>query len=403
MLTMKKLAIVVAATMALSACGTIQGALEGFKKDVGLSQSTSSAPAGHQGARPTNQVNTNVAPALAMINLGDGHFCPQGAVVEGERVREWDEPGAHPYAGTVPEAIGLFRDVPKEVRTAWWNAFKEGKSTKRASTEGERLCGMFFTVDGVKDTYHRIWPNVRVGAWVDEPGAKNGMQVITVEHGGYAWDLVIPEVCDNVSYVARKVSKSTPASPRNASPSTSTKEVITEPLKGGPKYFLQVRFWEWDSIPHDFQKKVAEIMTYEANETYGEKEDSVSRALGDALVASWQEGDATTVKIPMVAEVEYPGVSDWKKVRAHKSKEPGEEGLVYWSHEEPRAAMAVPDAQFKVRVKPQSDCSVVYPEERANHTLSTRLNPKPGTLSELAQDAASGSEGFNLNVIMDCP
>ncbi len=331
-----------------------------------------------------------------MVSIGDGYFCPTKEV-KGKRENVWKRPGAHPYSGTVGLAIGLFKNVPKEVRTAWQKNVAVNTFTKRTLKEGERSCGMFYTVDGIKGSYHKIWRNVKNGAWVNEENAKNGANVTSVEHGGYIWDLVIPDICANVSYVARKVAT------MSVAPVVKSATLSKKTLKGGPNFLTQVLFWEWDSIPVDLQNKIKEVNSTESNESYAVANGSVSRDLNNDLITSWKNGKATTVTVPITALVKYPGSNDWEQITAGPKDHPDENGLVYWEKEISRAGATVPNSQFFVKMSSQRGCKVIYPRKSNDgRLLSTRVNPK-GTHGELASIALRGDKAIALNVVMDCP
>ncbi|MCW9054598.1 MAG: hypothetical protein OQJ98_01285 [Candidatus Pacebacteria bacterium] len=400
---LRNISVVVVATLAIAACAVpvrvVNTEQESVPtKEVSLQESIPvvRAPSGPVKVRPKEWS----LPGMTWI--GDGFSCPTSAV-QGERLRKWARPGAHPYAGTLGQAIGLFRDVPKEVRASWQEDFKMNKLTTRPLSEGERFCGMFYTIDGKKGPYHRVWPNVRTGAWVNEPNANNGARVVTATYGGYEWDLVIPDICDNVSYVARKMPTPVPHNTQSVKQSVSPMPIPLAKLAEDP-FFIRVNYWEWDSIPEDLQKKIMKIVEYEGNETYAEEDGAVSRDLYDDLVASWKEGGATTVTVPTSASISYPGSNGVESILSKQGDHAKFSDLVYWEKYISRSLASELESQVLLSRVSAEGCTVVYPTEKMEYTISTRLNTKPKAPGELALLARNPKEvGANMNVVLDCP
>ncbi len=165
-------------------------------------------------------------------------------------------------------------------------------------------------------------------------------------------------------------------------------------------YDIRVRLWEWDSIPEGLQNK---IMQMNKDEGFNDKT-AVSRNLGASLVKSWDRGKATTVNQKISFSVMYPGSGGWKSVSAEPGEHKAYPKLVYWEKKILRRVASAPASKFRVLMDTHGQkCSVLYPRENqaGRRLLDTRLN-FAGSVSELAKDARRGSEGFNLNIILDC-
>ncbi|MFC1729778.1 hypothetical protein ACFL6I_05525 [candidate division KSB1 bacterium] len=469
---LKRILAVAIATLVVTACGSSVGSLIGIEPTQGV-QNINTQPAPRAAPTveviqeniplikaPTEPYKTRPTPeSLGLVSIGDDYFCPAQAV-NGKREQVWKRPGAHPYSGTVGQAIGLLRDVPKEVRAAWQKNVNADVFTSRTLKEGERFCSMFYTVDGKNtptvvdekkddgwwpswlrgrmmgpkdpqsdasrsvqsqkpngNSYHRIWSNIKNGEWVNKPGAKNGALVVSVEHGGYIWELIVPEVCDNVSYVVRPILKplmlAPEPTPQKAEPVTGetapAAPVMTpahkQLVKDRPGFFYRVTFWRWDSISVDLQNEIKEVMLSESNDTYALAGGAVSRDIGPKLFTSWEKGGATTVKVPSTVSVKYTNSGDWKSVSANIGDHPAFPDLVFWEEDGNRVEALTTTSNFELRNPTAEGCTLVYPTKRMKYALSYRLNAK-GALSEVGQLASTEGpigDGANLHVIMDCP
>jgi hypothetical protein len=345
-------------------------------------------PPATQKVQPASPLGIN------LVSVGDGYFCPTNAVKS--RIQQvWKRPSAHPYSGSIEWAIDNFRDVPKKVRSAWLEKVRSSTFKKRILESGEIFCEQFFTVEGKKNTYHKIWSNIKNGAWVDEQGASNGARIASVERSGYVWNLVIPDVCNNVSYEVRKSTQ------LNVGPFSSASPPPV-PMMDAGMYNLYIHFLDKSTIPPALLAEAQEIMLTESDETWSIENGSVSRDLGDKFRALLNEGKIKGVRQEVSAEVSYLG-GGWNSVSVGPSKKFS--NRTYWWLEVPREDASREGSWYGVRNISVKGCTVFYPDQNfSTKMVRTLRNPKQGSASELSQSASrKGSTGMALYTILDCP
>lgn len=348
---------------------------------------------------PSGPAKVRSKKAFRLVSIGDGYFCPEA--IKGERQRNWKRPGGNAFAGTIADGVH-YLSVPTEVKRLWNEELTAKPLTTRTLREGERFCQMMYSTrkDGV---LHHVLPNVKNGSWVNDKDAKNGARVVSVTYDGYDWELVIPDICNNVSYVARK----TTASSVTPVPKVEGEKVSPAPVatsnKLDPYYKLRVRPWLWESFPPDLQKRIREINEGESDATYAFDKGAISRDLNSSLISLWKQGKASTVRIPVTFEVKYPGSVKWEGVTAKPGDHPKHPELVYWEKKIQRAKALKTSSQFAVRLEDQGGCRVLYPRSyKGTRLLDTRLASRLVDSSELSQSAERNRPGMNLNAIFSC-
>ncbi len=305
------------------------------------------------------------------------------------RVNKWVRPGANAYTGTLALALHFFKGVPSSVKTEWLRLEKEGNPKRINLKPGDRFCEMVYSAKG----YHHVWQNVEVsGDWTTSGDTPSGADVYSVTEGGLIYELIRPDVCANWAYRILREASTESAVPVSTS-------AVAEVESVSDSYTLRARFWKWESIPSDLQKKILEVNAREGDITYPFEMGAVSRDLGSMLFQSWMDGEAMTIERCITADVELPDSSSSRvPIKACPGDHPEYPDLVYWETNLSRVEVSSPEAQFGVIPEAPDGCAIVYPRE--NQQGERLLDTRPG---ELRESELAGDSGMNLNAIVSCP
>lgn len=161
------------------------------------------------------------------------------------------------------------------------------------------------------------------------------------------------------------------------------------------EYFFRARFWEWDSFSPGLKKRINQITTEESRATYAFEEGAVSRDLGGTMMREWQQGTATTIVRCVTGSATFPGGGF--RFEACPGDNVQYPHLTYMEVRVPRSqVLNHPDPQLAVSVDVPKGCAPAY-----HVRLTTRKNVDG--VNELHADLQTGSEGMNLNFILNCP
>ncbi len=169
-------------------------------------------------------------------------------------------------------------------------------------------------------------------------------------------------------------------------------------------YFLRARAWWWESFTPALQARVLEILKNESDATSRGGGESVSKTMGPVFMKHWARGEIRTIDRPTSATVHYPGAEEGVRVAMSPGAPPDYPNEVYWETRVSRDLAREWDSRFGIVPLPPAGCKIVYPRQHPDGTgVLKALAPFDGRPSELAQDARTQSEGFNLNFIVSCP
>lgn len=117
----------------------------------------------------------------------------------------WDNPGANPYRGSVPEAVQHYTQIPKATRDKLQARMERRKYDEIATIHGDRISGKHEYEDlrSMHFGQNKICTTVSRTKWKSD-AIERGL--VYCEDGHC---LIVPTVCNNVSIVTRK----TPAVP----------------------------------------------------------------------------------------------------------------------------------------------------------------------------------------------
>lgn len=157
---------------------------------------------------------------------------------------------------------------------------------------------------------------------------------------------------------------------------------------------LRARIWEWSSFSPKIQAGINETVVQESDATYAFTNGAGSRDYGDAMVAEWQQGGATAVRVCVPITVSYPGTSGSLSVC------PGDHddypGLTYFEQKVSRDLLrSHGNPQFWAKIKAPPGCRLAYFSELSSRTNADGEN-------ELLRALDLGWTAFNLNFILDC-
>ncbi|MEX0917313.1 MAG: hypothetical protein WDZ90_02225 [Candidatus Paceibacterota bacterium] len=351
--------------------------------------------------KPVTFVNTTPsAPSQGLVEIaGTGTYCP--ASIAGESIKKWARPGGNAYQGDVSFALnfpGAFaKQVPAQVRSAWAAMVADGGAISGTLPAGGLVCSMMWSIgDGDGSVVHRRWDMVR-----NETGGDLPADVYATRFGGYIWQLFRPEVCDNWSWRAIRLDQEIVAP-------EPVEEVVETISTDAGHYKFRVRPWEYDSLSAELKEALAEVTSYEGDESYAFDPGAFSRDYGAALVASWKRGGATTVDREIPMEVSYPDPRRGGQVRGKvfaSQWDARNPELIYWEAIVPRGDLGQ-DPYFEVILSDRPNgCAVLYPRidpADGKRRLAYKTEGEVGE-NELLEMFATGENVANVNVVIDCP